>query len=151
MAADMDVPSVAADDFAGDPEAEAGTGFTLGGDEGLKDGGQQCSGNAGAGVGDGEAETGGAVGGILSGDTDAQAAAVAHGIDGVADDVGDDLAEFTGAGEDGGAGGIDLELNTDARCDEAGVVEDENGAQGAVNVRVEWGDWARDRSGGFVW
>jgi hypothetical protein len=89
------------DEFAGDPEAEAGAGVFFGGEEWLEDAADVVFVNAAAGVGDGDTDTaaGGAAG--IGGGVclDADGGALVAGVETVGEEVGEDLADLAGDAE----------------------------------------------------
>ena len=94
--------AVFTNDSLGDPQAEAGAAFPLGGEEGLEEAVVNLWGDAGTVVGDGD---GGSCfvpeamcvrTGVLGSDHDCDMATFAGGLGCVGDEVGEDLAEFRG-------------------------------------------------------
>ena len=100
-----------ADDALGDPEAEAGAAFALGGEEGLEEVVADLGRDAGAVVDDFDDGAGfewlvsGIDAGPLRDDADQDGAAFAGCFGGVGDEVGEDLAEFGGESIDDDSGG----------------------------------------------
>ena len=117
---------MALDDFDANPEAEAGTVDSFGGEEGVEHAGAGRSGDAGAGIGDGEGEAvaaGAPVGGLATAKKDA--ATGGHRVDGIGDEVVEDLADVafkTGYG----AIGLLSVLDLDGGVAKAAFVEAEN-------------------------
>src|ERR1017187_3678603 len=98
--------AVFADDALRDPKAEAGSAFSLGGEEGLEEAFLDLRSDSGPVVGDFNDGPGGPPcrrGGIgcLRDDADGDVAALARGFGGVGDEVGEDLTEFGGVSVDG--------------------------------------------------
>ena len=88
----MDAAAVGLDQFAGDPQADAGADILLGGKEGVEDAVEFRGGDAAAIVLDDQAGVSGGCGDL---DSDARAGDV-EGVHGVGDEVGEDLAQLVG-------------------------------------------------------
>ncbi len=115
------------DDLFRDPEAEAGAGIALGGDERLEECALDAFRDTCARVCDEDThslDTQAAVMGDGQ-DTKAERAAGGHGVDSVLDEVGDDLADLSGGAEDT-LGGAEAALDADAGGEQAGVEECED-------------------------
>ncbi len=128
-AADAQDAAMAMDDFFADPEAEAGAGDSLGGEEGVEDFGLGLGGHAGADVCDGDGDAGlmgGPVGGLPLADEEGTTAW--HGVEGVADEVGEDLTNLSVEAVDfamGAAAAIDV----NARVADAALIDGEDGVE----------------------
>ena len=94
-AAHSDPPAILFDDFRCNPEAQAGSGFTLGRDEGFEYRRQDIRRDTRSVIGDGDPDAAAGALPLLSiRDPNPQAAALAHSIRSVPNDVGKDLAEL---------------------------------------------------------
>ena len=101
-AADADPAFVVPDDFEADPEAEAGSGGGLGGEEGFEEAALGGFAHAAAIVGDGDAEAVAAGLPVMgAAGAEADVAVAAEGVEGVADEVGEDLAHVAGKADEG--------------------------------------------------
>lgn len=89
------------DEFAGDPQAEAGACVFLRGEEGFEDVAYMFRRDAEAGVGDGDAHAG--VRGVArigrGARANADCGACGGGVEAVRQEIGEDLAQFAGAAE----------------------------------------------------
>ena len=84
------------------------------------------------GVGEGEAEAFGfAMGGGKGFGADDELAAIGHGVEGAVDEVEDDLMDGSGGGDDGVAGGVEVEGDVDVASD-AGAEEGKDGMDAFV-------------------
>lgn len=125
---------MALDDFLRDPEAEAGAGDALGGEERFEDAPEGFGGDAGAIVGDGDADAGAAGFPVVRGEfAEGDATAFAEGVDGVADEVGEDLSDFALVRHDEGDG-AEVADEFDLLTAEAGIKQGEDGVDEFVDV-----------------
>ena len=121
-------------DFFADPEAEAGAGDALGGEEGVEDAGLDFGAHAGGVVGDGDGDAGLAgapVGGFAF--AHEEAAAAGHDVEGIADEVGDDLADFSVEAMNFAAGAA-AALDADAGVVDTALIDGENGVGEVADV-----------------
>ena len=121
--------AVLVDDVLRDPEAEPGAGGLLGGEEGFVEVAKRGGRHAGAGVGDGETNSGAAaarVAGLADSNEKSARRVFDHGVNGVADEVGDDLAELAGEDEDAFMPAV-LSLDVDLCRTDAALVEGKDG------------------------
>ncbi len=133
-AADADEAVVALDDLVRDPEAETGAGDSFGRKEGLEDAPESFRGDAGAVIGDGDADAGTAGFPVVRGDfAERDRAAFADGVDGIADEIGEDLTDFALVRHDEG-NGAEVAANLDVLAAEAGVKQGEDGVEELVDV-----------------
>jgi len=147
--AELDFASIALDDGACDPEAEAGATLAFGGKEGLAETALDFRGDTASGVTDGNADpahTG--IGPVASAaNADAQAAVGQRGFDRVGDEVGEDLAHLARV-DDSLNGAIVLALDAKILFHDAATVEREDLLEEGVDVGADGaGSFAREVKG----
>ena len=133
----MNLAAVALDDGARDPEAEAGTALTFGGEEGLTEAAPNFERNAAAIVANGDANAADAGIGPASRAADAQAEAAVDGggFNRVCDQVGEDLAHLAGINEGRFVAAI-LALDADVLLGDTAGVQGEHFFEEFVDVGV---------------